>query len=331
MPRDDLVMSDADIQAELGSTEVEVEETADSVDPALESPTDDFSNWEDADDLGQSAEPAAAPQPQTRTFKANGRDVEVNMADQEAVDKLITLGLGARPLFSQLDKVKKELHAAKIAIEGKDRYEKMWKKMDSMQGDHDALYEAVFGRKYEESYNERRDWEKRYEAASPEGREILDERRKLDNDRKQLAREAKAREEAGKEIDGRVELAEKKELRSQLLPEFHANEFSKKVKDPARAEKLNAVLWKTTINNLKALDVELTPELIRKEFRATAALLAGDPAEAKNEIKKVVAEKKEASKEQARVASTRNYSGPSDKDLAKEKDPTKIFRRMFGR
>ena len=148
-----------------------------------------------------------------------------------------------------------------------------------------------------------------------------------------LKRERDEWEASKGESDTRVEQAERKELRAQLLPEFYKHEFSSKVKDPVRAEKLNAVLWRTTINNLKALgdDVELTAEMIRKEFRSTAALLAGDKQEAQKEVKKVVDEKKQVAKQQAKVAATRNYAGgTSDKDLSKIKDPVKLAKRMFG-
>lgn len=335
----ELVMSPEAIQAELANdSDVDVTDADDQVNPELES-DGDFSNWEDEssdvnDALGEDGEGAAAAQPQLRKFKANGREVDVDMGDQEGVDRLITLGLGARPLFSKVDKLTKDLAAASKKAESGQRYEKMWKKLDSMKSDHDALYEAVFGRKYDEAFKERKEWSDRFESASPEQQNVMLEQRRIQQEGLKLKREREEWESTKGEGESKLEQAERKEFRAQLLPEFYKHEFSSKVKDGARAEKLNAVLWKTTISNLKGYgeDVEITPELIRKEFRETAALLAGDAkAEAKQEVKKVVEQKKKVSQQQAKVASTRNYGGAGDKDLGKEKDPVKLLRRMFGR
>ena len=325
----ELVMSDEEIQAELGTND---ESSAD----VNQEPEDEgnFSSWEDetsdVDGADATDANAAAVQPQTRTFKANGREVEVDMSDQEGVDRLITLGLGARPLFSKVDKLTKELSTAKQRLEAVGRYEKAWKKLDGLKSDHDALYEAVFGKKYDDAFKERKDWQDRYEAASPDVQRAMVDQRQNAVEAAKLKREREEWEASKGENETRAEEVDRKELRTQLLPEFHKNEFSSKIKDPVRAEKLNAMLWRQTISNLKGYD-EITPDLIRKEFREVAALLAGDAKEAKQAVKKVVEEKKQVAKQQAKVAATRNYSGSSDKDLSKEKDPVKLMRRMFGR
>jgi hypothetical protein len=332
----ELVLSNEEIQAELGSPDTDVSE--EQVDQVSES-DEDFSNWEDQTDddaqsVGEDGETAPV-EAQVRQIKANGKMHEVDMNDQEGVDRLLALGLGARQLFSKADKLEKENASLKKKVESGSKYERMWKKMDSLKSDHDALYEAIYGRKYEDAYKERRDWDNRFEAASPEQQQVMLEQKSTADERRRLERERQEWENSKQETDSKVEAAERKELRAQMLPEFYKYEFSSKIDDSVQAEKLNAVLWKTAVSNLKAYgdDVEITPELIRKEFRETAELLGGSAKKtAEKEVKKVIEQKKQTSKEQAKVAASRNYGANSpDRDLAKEKDPVKLMRLMFKR
>jgi hypothetical protein len=339
MAVNELVMSTEDIAAELGSDT----DVADSPDASLDNPDLDSdaeipNSWEDAEGDNLEADdddtPAPAKKKQAQTvkqYKANGKVVEVDLTDQARVDQLITLGLGARQVFSERDSLKKANVTKDKTIAELSRYKDLWTKLEGAKGDHDALYEKIFGRTFDETYAERKQQREEYEAATPEERRLMDLQKKFEADRKAWEDRQKQIEEREKKVSENAEQAERKEIRAQLLPEFYKYEFSSKVKDPEVAEEMNAALWRLTVGNLKKYE-DLSPDVIRKEFAKVAKMLSGSAAEqAKTEVKKITEEKKKASKQQAQVASTRNYAGTPDvSKLSKEKDPVKLFRKMFG-
>ena len=342
MPQNELVMSTEEINAELSSTE-DVDLDSEALDnPELESDDEVPNSWEDGTEGDSEDEEATTDTPQQKKkadqavsqYKADGRTHEVDLSDQARVDQLITLGLGARRVFSERDQLKKALDTEKKARQEDGRYKDLWNKLEAAKGDHDALYEKIFGRKFEEVYAERKQRDAEYDAASPEERRILDMQRKFEAQQKAWEAQQRDLESKQKDVETKAEEAERREVRSMLMPEFYKHEFSKRVKDPEVAAEKNEALWRLTVGNLKKYGDDWQPdaETIRKEFAKVARMLAGNAQEtAKKEVAQITAEKKKAAKTQAQLASTRNYSGSADTSkLAKEKDPVKLWRKMFG-
>lgn len=345
----ELVMSNEEIAAELAQDGAAAAAPAaaesESTDPALDSDEEIDNPWlsdgdaEEGDqesetdaDSDETAQQKAAAQA-VREFKANGKTHQVNMADQKLVDQLVTLGLGARPVFTERDQLRKQVGAKDKQIAELGKYKDLWTKLESSKHNHDALYEKIFGRKFDEVIGERSKWSQQYENASPEEKRLMDLQRRLEQSENAEVERRRLLEQQQADLAAKAEAAERKELKAMLLPEFYRHEFSSKIKDPDRAQKLNTALWKLTVSNLKANgdEWEPTPEAIRKAFRETAEMLYGEAKQgARTEVKQIVEKKKKTAKEQAQVASTRNYAGTSDtKALAKEKDPVKLFRKMF--
>lgn len=336
MPTNDLVMSPADIESAVNSVSDEpMPTTNDGADIDVPSSWEDGYESDSEESSGKkSSAPATAKQSQAiREFKANGAVHKVDLSDQKRVDELISLGLGARPAFSERDKLRKQVSARDKQLSELNQYKEMWSKLEAAKShSKEALYEKVFGEKFSDAVARESQRRASYEAATPDERRMMDYEAKMQEHQRALEQREAEWNARQKDVESKAKQAEIKELRSMLLPEFQRHEFSSRIKDPDRAQELNAVLWQQTIANLKrkhGADIEqLTPDLARKEFKRVASLLSS--GDAKEEVKAITEKKKQESKTQAQAASTRNYKQSDPRELAKEKDPVKLWRKMFG-
>ena len=334
----ELVMGDAEIQAELGDTG---EESVDLTEPdATDTDADVPETWmdsEEGDEEVPGAEGDSMAQsktaPRVKTYKANGQDVEVDLADQERVDQLITLGLGARPVFSERDKLRKQVGVKDKELAELRPMKDLWNKLEAAKGNHDELYQHIFGKSFKEVIDAEIERRRVYESASPEERKLLDYQRSIEEMKRQMEEQQQSWQQRQKDAETKEQHARQREVRAQFMPEFHKHEFSSKVDDPVMAEKLNTILWRQTVANLKrefGESEQIPQEAIRREFASVASLLEGNAAKrAKAEVSKAVEQKKQQAKTQAQQASTRNYTKSTDKDLAKETDAVKLWRKMF--
>ncbi len=336
----ELVMSNEEMTAALEVPEPQGE-SAEPDDLGTDGGDDVPATWEDreGDEDEQSAEDGTPPRksaPDVREYKANGKVHKVDMSDRKAVDQLLTLGLGARPVFTERDQLRKTLKARDVEVTGYKQKAELFDKLESLKSDHDGLYERIFGKKFSEAAKARADEQAQYEAASPEERRYMDLRRQVEEDRRKADQASKARDEAEKALETRQQALDLKELKSQMTPEFMKYEFSDKVQDEGIAARMNKALWKMTISELREQygdNEEIPQQALRKAFRDTHDLLWSNHKQvAEAEVKKITTTKKQNAKEQAATASTRNYGSGGNKtlgDLAKEKDPVKLWKKMF--
>lgn len=343
----ELVYSNEEAAAELSAEDTADEATPelDESNPDLDSADEVESTWEDGDPEDPDAETDAsaqdeAPAQTVRKIKANGQIVEVDMSDQERVDQILTMGLGARQVYAERDKLRKVVGLKDKAIADGAKYRDLWTKLEEAKAQgRESLYEKIFDEKFEVAAKRWADEQSAYEQATPEQRRVLDMERQLRARLQATEAEAKKRAKADEDVAEKTRKAEIKEARATLMPEFMKHEFSAKVKDPARAERLNRILWRDTIANLKAKHgaleswEEVPLEDIRAAFKETAETLFDSretKTQAKAEVKKVIDNKKQVAKTQAQAVATRNYQ-PSIKNHDKEKDPIKLWKKMFRR
>lgn len=342
----ELVMSNEEIESAMSADDAP-EPTSDTDSEGLAAnDTDDGdipSAWDQSDDEGDSDTEAKSATPATRNkssqsvreYKANGKVHKVNLADQKSVDELVTLGLGARQVFTERDQLRKSLKAKEAEIADSKKYKDLWTKLEARKHDKEALYESIFGTKWSDDAIAHAKHQEAYEAATPEQRQFMDYKRQMDEDRKQREAEKREFEEYKKQVAEREHAANLKEAKSTLNPEFYKYEFSSKVKDPDVAAKMNKALWKLTISELREQfgdEQEIPPSAIRSAFKETHDMLWSNHKQvATEEVKKITEKKKTSSKEQAQIASTKNYGtgGKSLDALSKEKDPVKLWRKMF--
>lgn len=338
---DELVMSNEEMSAALEAPATA--DAAETVEPDdLGSDDEVPATWVDEDEgdqdeLDPDSEPAARQKkgaPQVRDVKANGKVHKVDMSDQAAVDQLLSLGLGARQVFSERDQLRKSTKTMQTQLADAKKYQDLWQKLEASKNDHDGLYQKVFGKSFAEAAKAFVAEQQAYEQASPEERRYMDLRRQIEADRRKTDEDKVTREAEARKLEERQDQLDLRELKTQMTPEFMKYEFTSKVADEDVAAKMNKALWKLTVSDLKEqygdLD-EVPPGAIRKAFRETHDMLWSNHKQvAQKEVKQITETKKKTSKEQAQLASTRNYgSGKSLDALAKEKDPVKLWKKMF--
>lgn len=334
-PMNELVMSNEEMAAEINSTD-------DGADPVVEEDlTSDEPLWgsegDDASTDAEATDPAQETPAQTvRKYTANGREVEVDHADTARVDQLITLGLGARQVFSERDKLRRTVGQKDRELEDLRKYKSLWDKIEASKHDRAGLYEKIFGEPWQAALDRELSRKQAWEAATPEERRILEHQQKLEEMQRKMEERERLYEEQTRKAEETSKQAAIRETRAKFLPEFHKHEFSQKVADPEEAEELNAILWTTTVRNLKkayADQDDIPSEAIRREFERVARRLGGNAKEAASkEVKKVVEEKKATAKTQAQAASTRNYRSDAEeaRELAKRaKDPVGLLQYMY--
>lgn len=343
----ELVMSNEQIAETLANDTPEAPLDVEAPDLGMDDASDDDGRrpWEDAapgEELDAETDTPAKSKTSKaiREIKANGKTHTVDMSDQNAVDQLLSLGIAARQVFTDRDKLSKTVKAKDSQISDLQKYKDLWNKLEARKNDKEGLYEQIFGEKWADAVAAAAKQQAAYENASPEERRWMDYQKQLEQQKKMLADQQRDWEAKQTELQAKQHQAELKELRGQMLPEFSKYEFTSKVKDQNLAEKLNKSLWRLTIADLKERfgdSDEIPGHEIRKAFRDTHDMLwASQKTAAKQEVKQVVDKKKAAARQQAQQASTRNYSSskgdPNGADLAQlAKDPVKLMRRMFGR
>ncbi len=339
---DELTFTAEEIQAEMGDTSSDdAEEAQEDANPDLESDDDVESTWEDDENQqdddtdAETGKKARKGAPEVRKFKANGKEVDVDMADQPRVDQLITLGLGARAVFTERDSLKKAAAVSAKTISELSKFKTLWGQLeDAKAAGKEALYEKIFGEKFDDVVSARAKAQAEYDAATPEEKRFLDyEKRIKQAEQAQAARDRDAKK-AIEAAEAKNREADVREYKSKLSSEFYKFEFSEKVSDPVRAEKLNKTLWRNVIADLKSefgeAD-EVPQEAIRRAFKENASVLLGDSKQqAEKQVKKVIDEKKKTAKTQAQAAATRNFNKTDDKALSKITDPKKLWKTMFG-
>ena len=330
----ELVASADDIQSTLSGddnlqTEDIQEDPNDGDDLEVESTWED--NDEGDDQVDENAPPARKAPQAVREVKANGKTHQVDLKDTAKLDRLLSLGLSAPKAYSELATARKEIATHKARGDEGEKYKKLWSNLEAAKSDPEALYEKIFNKPFKQAVDEAI----AYRNASEEERALIDKQKHAERLEQRLAdaeRTAAEREKAAEEKSNQAEI---REYKSRLTTSFRKYEFSSKVDDEVKAERLNKMLWRNVVADLKA-DYgdkdDIPQEVIERAFKEASELIGSTiEAQAKHRVKTITEEKKKTSKTQAQAAASRNYSNQDVSKLAKETDPVKLFNRMFKR
>lgn len=352
---DELVLSPADLQAKLD--EVSSDITADNDDSSLDgndvsdlstaiSEDDDLvipSVWDDdgetdeeaTSDQQETESPKAAkskakpeteePAGKTMKVRADGKVHDVDLANEAELRKLLSYGLAAPRVMTEVDKLRKEVADSKAT----------WAKYEKMTPER--LIELKTGKSFNDYVKGHVDRQKAYESASEEERRLMDLKAQTEQMDSKRSAEVEAYEAKLAAADARVEQAEIKEMKSVLYPEFYRHSFTGKVTDAEVAKELNDTLWTMAVTNLERKyghEDDLPIHAVRAEFARVAKMLDGNAkAAAKRELTTTITEKKKTAKETAQLASQKNYAKGMDPAKAAKlaKDPVALFRSLVGK
>lgn len=241
------------------------------------------------------------------------RKVKVDLNNKEQLKTTLAAAYGFRKMQAERDNVSARLKD----IEPK--YTELKQGWDALEnayqnGGVEGLIDLLGGKKgyYSEWKKGELEKELRYQNASESEKREIELREKLEKLEKESSlREKRAAEEAQRAVAEREE-AQLRSLESQITPAFNKHRFAGTLGDSSKEARLDKAIWDQALANLEALpeDVQLTPQLIEREFKQIATefrAIIGKQAQV--QAKKVIENKKQAA--QTQVAAAARSAPPS--------------------
>jgi len=155
------------------------------------------------------------------------------------------------------------------------------------------------------------------EREKPEEAARLKHQEELEAERRQRELLEKRMEDQLKKTEAEREAAEQTKLEGLIQPVFTRYSFSGKLGDETAEHQMDEALWNQALNRLEALpdDVELTPAIVRREFRAVAngfsKIIQRQVAETSQKVSRA---KKAAAKENVQAAAASGIAGNKSRE-----------------
>jgi hypothetical protein len=261
-------------------------------------------------------EAAGAPESAPNYFEFNATDasgkrkVRVDLNDKEALARILPQAYGMRKMQAERDTLKSEL--AKVQPRAAE-LEANWNTLERTYAENgvEGLVDLLGGKAGHFKDWKAKEFEKesRYANASEMERQNMELTEKLSRiEREAVAREKRVAAETAAATT-KQEAAQLQSLENQITPAFNKNRFAGTLGDAAREEFLDQAIWDRSIKNLEKLpdDVDLTPALIEREFRASAAMVkATIGKQVSVQTKQVLDKKRAAAQVQVAAAATKS-------------------------
>jgi len=326
---------DADIEVEATeqSDDAEVDDSEVEADDDAEDETTDVDSDDDDADTVDSWE-----------IKANGKTHKIDRKNEAEVKRLLSHGLGARQVFSDVAKLRQE--NKRLVAEMKDASttkEKaaLFDKLESVKDDENELFRLMTGGKsLDDVVTARMKVQEEWATLDPverKEREAQAREQALESRIQRMELTAKNEREQAEKLN--MEAADKRTY-SQVHPEFQKVFKALDIKDPVEAQETAADLWElgwVQVERLSAKhkeetgkELDITPELAAKAFARVAKRWGYSVDKAtKKEVAKVLDKKSKAATTRAGVAASRNFTKPTSNKLD-GLSPTKRFAKLFG-
>lgn len=265
------------------------------------------------------------------TYTADGQEFK---ATKEEAIRALSLAKSSRRVFSEKAQLQQALKKAEQVAKENSAFREKWEQAVAGARSPKEVWERLTGQKFDELLDAEMQRRQAYANATPEERKILDYESKF--------HEMKSRvDHIDQESKKRLEDAEKKSFETKVeyfksLAEPVFNQHVEKIAEtnPQAVNKLAKMLWITSVRDLqeyKKRGYEPNRKMIEKVFSANAAALRAEQAAATDKgTKAAVAQKKETAKQQAQVASTRNYTSKPGRDYSKM-NPLELFHALTGK
>jgi len=310
-------------------------ETAAANSQALEDALAEAGNW--ADDDAPATDEAGEPEVETDVpqaagtikFKANGQEQEISL---EEAERRLSDYDGSRKWTSDKAKAVRELKQAREQLAEMQKYQESWNKLEEIKYDKAKLHKLITGEDYETYMDREIAKREMLRSGSEADKQILMQNEKIE----QLEREQKRREaeidRRKQEAERREYDAEKMEMRTHIIDEIM--NFALQEMRPEVANRLNKMIYQQSINDLQEMYQrygKLTGKMYEKAVADNAAALqyfskSGVEAGVDHAIKS----KQETARQQAQLASTRNYSSGIDAADMRS-NPLDLFNKVFKR
>lgn len=275
-------LSNSDLLNALNSTESPSWDRGEESDPVISSRDADIGEDAESDgseqgsasastnsDAGQAAAAKAAEE--WFDFKANGKGVRFNLADKEAIKKILPLAHGARQWQAERDSWKNK--HGEIEKPYND-LKSNWDKLEAAykQDGVDGILDILGGKPgYAKEYMERKYAERlQYEKAPEHERSRIDYENRIAELDRQTKRQAEEASQWKAQFQQRQEAEQEAQVIADLRPHYNEFRFDGKLRNSEMEKEYNNILWDKASEGLaKAAEAgqPLTQSLIRSEFK----------------------------------------------------------------
>lgn len=202
--------------------------------------------------------------------KGRRRKVEIDWSNKEQIKKDLSLSYGARKWQAERDQAIARAKEQEKQIGNYALLEKAW-----AERGYEGVVDLLAGKEgsYRDQIRKQMEREKFLADASPEEVKALQEREAAEKLRREYEREREENKKFREEMTRKAEEAELKSVESKIHPVFHKYRFADKLGDATDEHMFDEMLWNTTLKRLEPYEeegLELTPELIEKEFAAVS-------------------------------------------------------------
>lgn len=262
------------------------------------------------------------------------RKVEIDYSNKEAVKKAFTEAAGMRKFQADRDR---EIQSRKQLETKLQERENDWNKLEEAYAKGPGeLFDLLAGSKgafdaYISKHIEKQEFLKN---ATPEEIRALEAEERAQLQAKELEKIRQENEKFRKEMLGQKEQAETAALESKVHPAFDKYRFADKLGDADDEQLFDEMLWNSALKRLEPYEeqgLDLTPELIEKEFRTVAqSIRKRIGVQAEKKADRVIEQKKQEAKEniQAKVMSGYKVSDTANeaKSLLNKNDLTTLIK-----
>jgi hypothetical protein len=229
------------------AVEAPAQEEVDAADEAVDESTEELI---DEDDLVPQ-ESEASDEPGILTYKANGKDVQIDLTDPATLDALkqnLSFIDGARKAFSDKNKLRQEAKKLQSQMDELRGFKDSWEKLEDMRGNPEQLYEVLTGEKFTDMVQRKVDQKSIYNEASEEDRKIMDYEERIARMERDNKRASEQRQKELAEAQSVRRDAAKRELKSRMEQEFNKYDIFGEDPNSNRARKM---LWQSAIYDLQ--------------------------------------------------------------------------------
>ena len=241
----------------------------------------------------------------------NGKPVEFNLdPEDENLRRTLRNGVKAKKWKAELNSSKAEIKQMQESLAGAKEAQEVFNTMQEHMedGNLDMIVQSLLGDQYKDYMNEKIEGFIKYQDASPEERNLMDQELKS----KTLSNSERAKEKRIKELqdelDGNKESAQVSQLSGYATDALRKVEFSsEEIADKSLRHNLNKRLWKNSWDTIKDLDgkYEITSKLINKVFTREGKMLKSALGKQSNTV--VHEKKKVLAKQSAAAVATKNH------------------------
>jgi hypothetical protein len=273
--------------------------------------------------------------PDTLEFiTAAGKKIKVDFSDKESIRKAFKMAAGMRKAFADRDKVAKDYESLK------NQHGEMKQMWDTLEGLYqskgvDGVISALTNgqQTLDQIIEERQKKHALRSEASPAELAAMDLQEELARKSKENEKMRKEWDQFKSQVSKEKEEAQLKSLEAKVHPVFDEFRFDGKLGDADAEHLLDESLWNQAIKRLEAYpeEVELTNELIKKEFRTIANTMNRIvKRQAETQAEKIVTDRKVKAKENAQIATARGYSQGSAQEEASKKIRSGDLKSILG-